>query len=205
MDPNDSQHVFVATSPLLESKDGGHTFAPESLSNVHVDNHALWMDPHDAGHRILGNDGGAYVTYDAGKAWWHMPLPIGQFYTVIVDSSLAPYQICGGLQDNGVWCGPSASRDSSGISDADWYPVNGGDGMWVQVPPHDPLTVYSGWQYGNVSKLDLRTWERTISCRLRSTRAPRAAIRSRGAGRRRSSSPRTTRAPCTSARTACSG
>ncbi len=160
VDPNDSQHVFVAASPLLESKDGGRTFAPESLFNVHVDNHALWMDPHDAGHRILGNDGGAYVTYDAGKAWWHMPLPIGQFYTVIVDSSLAPYQVCGGLQDNGVWCGPSASRDSSGIDDADWYPVNGGDGMWVQVPPRDPFTVYSGWQYGNVSKLDLRTFKR---------------------------------------------
>ncbi len=65
VDPNDSQHVFVAASPLLESKDGGRTFAPESLFNVHVDNHALWIDPHDAGHRILGNDGGAYVTYDA--------------------------------------------------------------------------------------------------------------------------------------------
>jgi len=160
VDPTDSQHVFVATSPLLESKDGGRTFAAESLYNVHVDHHALWIDPRDAGHRILGNDGGAYVTYDAGKAWWHMPLPIGQFYTVIVDSSLVPYQVCGGLQDNGVWCGPSATRDSSGIAASDWYPVNGGDGMWVQVPPNDPFTVYSGWQYGNVSRLDLKSWKR---------------------------------------------
>jgi photosystem II stability/assembly factor-like uncharacterized protein len=160
VDPTDSQHVFVATSPLLESKDGGRTFAPESLADVHVDHHALWIDPQDAAHRILGNDGGAYVTFDAGRAWWHMPLPIGQFYTVIVDSSLVPYQICGGLQDNGVWCGPSATRDSSGIGDEDWYPVNGGDGMWVQIPPHDPWTVYSGWQFGNVSRLDLRTWQR---------------------------------------------
>jgi photosystem II stability/assembly factor-like uncharacterized protein len=160
VDPTDSQHVFVATSPLLESRDGGRTFAPESLANVHVDHHALWIDPHDAAHRILGNDGGVYVTYDAGQAWWHMAIPIGQFYSVIVDSSLVPYQVCGGLQDNGVWCGPSATRDSSGVGDADWYPVNGGDGMWVQIPPGDPWTVYSGWQFGNVSRLDLRTWKR---------------------------------------------
>jgi photosystem II stability/assembly factor-like uncharacterized protein len=160
LDPADSQHVFVNSAVLLESKDGGRTFAPESLFRVHGDHHALWFDPHDAGHRILGNDGGAYVTFDGGRAWWHMPIPIGQFYTVIVDSSLVPYQVCGGLQDNGVWCGPSATRDQLGIIDADWYPVNGGDGMWVQIPPNDPWTVYSGWQFGNVSRLDLRAWKR---------------------------------------------
>ena len=159
VDPADSQHVFVNSAALLESKDGGRTFAPESLSRVHGDHHVLWFDPHDEGHRVLGNDGGAYVTFDAGRAWWHMPIPIGQFYTVIVDSSLVPYQICGGLQDNGVWCGPSATRDRVGVTDADWYPVNGGDGMWVQIPPNDPWTVYSGWQFGNVSRLDLRSWK----------------------------------------------
>jgi len=160
VDAADSQHVFVNAAPLMESKDGGRSFAPESLSRVHGDHHALWFDPHDAGHRILGNDGGAYVTYDAGRAWWHMPIPIGQFYTVIVDSSLTPYQICGGLQDNGVWCGPSATRDAFGTADADWYPVNGGDGMWVQIPPNDPWTVYSGSQFGVVSAFDLRSWKR---------------------------------------------
>jgi photosystem II stability/assembly factor-like uncharacterized protein len=159
IDPADSQHVFVNSAALLESRDGGRTFAPESLARVHGDHHVLWFDPHDAGHRILGNDGGAYVTFDAGRAWWHMPIPIGQFYTVIVDSSLAPYQVCGGLQDNGAWCGPSATRDRVGVTDADWYPVNGGDGMWVQIPATDPWTVYSGWQFGNVSRLDLRTWK----------------------------------------------
>ena len=160
IDPADSQHIFLTAAPLMESKDGGKTFAPESLFRVHGDYHAVWFDPHDKGHRIVGSDGGAYVTYDGGRAWWHMPIPIGQFYTVIIDSSLTPYQVCGGLQDNGVWCGPSATRDTSGISDDDWYPVNGGDGMWVQVPARDPFTVYSGWQYGNVSRLDLRTWKR---------------------------------------------
>src|SRR5205814_2320593 len=83
----------------------------------------------------LGNDGGVYITRDGGKGWEHMALPIGQFYTVIVDSSVTPYQVCGGLQDNGVWCGPSRTRDTVGTTDADWYPVNGGDGMWVESPP----------------------------------------------------------------------
>ena len=160
VDPTDSNHVFVGATQLLESKDGGRTFAPDSLARVHVDHHALWMDPLDPGHMILGNDGGVYVTLDAGRAWWHMPIPIGQFYTVIVDSSQTPYQICGGLQDNGVWCGPSRTRDTVGIADPDWYPVNGGDGMWVQIPPDDPFTVYSGSQFGNMSRLDLRTWRR---------------------------------------------
>jgi photosystem II stability/assembly factor-like uncharacterized protein len=109
---------------------------------------------------IIGNDGGVYVSQDGGKAWEHMTIPIGQFYTVIVDSSLTPYQVCGGLQDNGVWCGPSRTRDTLGITDGDWYPVNGGDGMWVQIPANDPYTVYSGWQYGHLSRLDLRTWQR---------------------------------------------
>jgi photosystem II stability/assembly factor-like uncharacterized protein len=160
VDPTDSNHVFVATTNMLESKDGGRTFEADSLARVHVDHHALWIDPRDAAHMILGNDGGAYVTMDRGRAWWHMPIPIGQFYTVIVDSSQTPYHICGGLQDNGVWCGPSRTRDTVGVTDADWYPVNGGDGMWVQVAPDDPQVVWSGWQFGNMSRLDLRTWER---------------------------------------------
>ena len=160
VDPTNSDHVFVAASPLLESKDGGKTFARDSLPRVHVDNHALWINAADPAYLILGNDGGVYMTRDGGKAWEHMALPIGQFYTVIVDSSVTPYQVCGGLQDNGVWCGPSRTRDTVGTTDADWYPVNGGDGMWVQIPPRDPFTIYSGWQYGHVSRLDLRTWKR---------------------------------------------
>lgn len=160
LDPSDSNHVYVTTTGVLQSRDGGKTFAPDSLSRVHGDYHALWIDPLDPAHLMVGNDGGVYVSYDRGRAWWHMPIPLGQFYTVIVDSSLTPYQICGGLQDNGVWCGPSRTRDTSGISDADWYPVDGGDGMWVQIPADDPYTVYAESQFGAVSRLDLRTWQR---------------------------------------------
>ena len=159
-DPTNADHVYVLFSPMLESKDGGKTFARDSLHLVHVDNHALWIDPADAHHMLLGNDGGVYLTRDGGKAWAHMVLPIGQFYTVIVDSSVTPYRICGGLQDNGVWCGPSATRDTLGITDADWYPVEGGDGMWVQIPWNDPYTVYAEYQFGSMSRLDLRTSKR---------------------------------------------
>ena len=160
IDPTDVEHVYVTASPLLASKDGGRTFAPESLYNVHVDHHALWIDPADHEHMIDGNDGGVYVTNDGGRAWRHLPLPIGQFYTVTVDSAQRPYHVCGGLQDNGVWCGPSMTRDSAGVTDADWYSVNGGDGMWVQIPWHDPATLYSESQFGSISRLDLRTWKR---------------------------------------------
>ena len=160
VDPSDSNHVFFASVQMFQSRDGGRTFSPDSAGGVHVDNHAFWIDPNDPAHWIVGNDGGTYVTYDRGRAWWHMPIPIGQFYTVIVDSSHTPYQICGGLQDNGVWCGPSRTRESQGVSDAEWYLVNGGDGMWVQIPADDPFTLYSGSQFGAMSRLDLRTWQR---------------------------------------------
>src|SRR5437667_456781 len=160
VDPANPDHIWTVSPSLLESKDGGKSFAPDSLHLVHGDYHALWIDPADPGHLIIGNDGGVYASRDGGKAWEHMAIPIGQFYTVIVDSSLTPYQVCGGLQDNGVWCGPSRTRDTLGITDEDWYPVNGGDGMWVQIPANDPFTVYSGWQYGHLSRLDLRTWKR---------------------------------------------
>src|SRR5438128_7618805 len=160
VDPANADHVWTVSPSLLESKDGGKSFAPDSLHLVHGDYHALWIDPADADHLIIGNDGGVYASRDGGAAWEHMAIPIGQFYTVIVDSSLTPYQVCGGLQDNGVWCGPSRTRDTLGITDEDWYPVNGGDGMWVQIPANDPFTVYSGWQYGHLSRLDLKTWRR---------------------------------------------
>jgi len=160
IDPTDPDHVWTVSPALLESKDGGKSFAPDSLHLVHGDYHALWIDRGDPQHLIIGNDGGVYVSRDGGKAWDHMAIPIGQFYTVVVDSSLTPYQVCGGLQDNGVWCGPSRTRDTLGITDGDWYPVNGGDGMWVQIPANDPYTVYSGWQFGHVSRLDLKTWQR---------------------------------------------
>ncbi len=159
-DPTNDSHVYMLASPLMVSKDGGHSFENDSLYNVHVDNHALWIDPADSAHMILGNDGGVYTTFDGGKAWGHAAIPIGQFYTVAIDSASKPYRICGGLQDNGVWCGPSSTRDTTGITDADWYSVNGGDGMWVQISRTNPNIIYSESQFGSMSRLDIRTWKR---------------------------------------------
>ena len=161
VDPSDTNHVVIASVQIHRSRDGGRTFAPDSMGGVHVDHHAWWFDPNDPAHWVTGNDGGAYVTFDRGRSWWHQPIPIGQFYTVTVDSSHTPYQICGGLQDNGAWCGPSRTRESQGVVDADWFPVNGGDGMWVQIPVDSPFVVYSSAQFGSISRLDLRTWQRT--------------------------------------------
>lgn len=159
-DPTNDSHVYMLASPLMVSKDGGRSFEADSLYNVHVDNHALWIDPADSAHMILGNDGGVYTTFDGGKAWEHAEIPIGQFYTVAIDSTSKPYRICGGLQDNGVWCGPSSTRDTTGITDADWYSVNGGDGMWAQISRTNPNIIYSESQFGSMSRLDMRTWKR---------------------------------------------
>jgi photosystem II stability/assembly factor-like uncharacterized protein len=160
VEPTNDKHIYMLASPLFSSKDGGKSFNTESLPNVHVDNHALWIDPTDSTHMILGNDGGVYTTFDSGKAWDHAPLPIGQFYTIAIDSTSNPYRICGGLQDNGVWCGPSSSRDVLGIVDNDWFNVNGGDGMWVQVSRTNPNIVYSESQFGNMSRMNLKTGRR---------------------------------------------
>ncbi len=160
VDPVNAAHLYLLASPLLVSRDGGKSFVQDSLYNVHVDNHALWIDPADSAHMLLGNDGGLYTTYDGGRAWEHAELPVGQYYTVAIDSMSVPYRVCGGLQDNGVWCGPSASRDSIGITDAEWYAVNGGDGMWAQISRTDPNIIYSESQFGSMSRLDMRNWTR---------------------------------------------
>jgi photosystem II stability/assembly factor-like uncharacterized protein len=160
VDPVNDEHVYVLASPVLVSKDGGRTFAVDSLHDVHGDNHALWIDPTDSARMILGNDGGVYLTRDGGKAWEHEQLPLATFYTVTVDSSMTPYRVCGGLQDNGTWCGPSRTRDSVGVTDADWYSVDGSDGMWVQVPWHDSHIIYVESQYGDMTRVDTRTWKR---------------------------------------------
>jgi photosystem II stability/assembly factor-like uncharacterized protein len=160
VDPSDAEHLWVSSMLLMESKDGGRTFAPESLSNVHVDHHALWVDPDDPRHHLLGNDGGLYESFDGGRAWLHHAIPVAQAYTVTIDSAVAPYGACAGFQDNGSWCVPTQTRDTLGIGDDDWMQVGGGDGMWVSTPPGDPHTVYSSYQFGALSRLDLRTGRR---------------------------------------------
>jgi hypothetical protein len=109
VDPRDQQHVYTLGSNrgFYFSDDGGKAFT-ERFSDVHGEDHALWVDPDNGNHLIIGGDGGVSISWDRGKTWdFRRNMPIGQFYEVDVDNSV-PFRICGGLQDNGVWCVPSA-------------------------------------------------------------------------------------------------
>ena len=117
VDPNDSTDVYLGATRLFHSTDGGRTFSAVRYRNVHVDNHAVWFDPDDSHHMLLGNDGGVYQSFDGGESWAHQLIPASQFYEVDIDTTKVPYQVCGGLQDNGVWCGPSRTRERMGITD----------------------------------------------------------------------------------------
>jgi len=129
------------------------------VNRVHADTHALWLDPKDSNHVILGCDGGIYSSHDRGKTWVHHDnIALGQFYEVGLDNS-RPYRLCGGLQDNNAWCGPSATLDNRGILNSDWVTVGGGDGFYAKIDPTDPNIVYAESQDGNVLRRNMKTHE----------------------------------------------
>jgi len=168
VDPLDERRIHVLGISLHASSDGGATFETVAR-DVHPDHHALWIDPADPEHVLLGNDGGLYSTWDRGRTWAHLDLmSIGQFYNVAVDMS-TPYRVYGGLQDNGSWGGPSATRGNE-IRTGDWITINGGDGFHCAVDPRDPDVVYSESQNGAIVRLDLRTGERQRVARPRGGR-----------------------------------
>ncbi len=147
--PDDPDRVYVLGVPLIHSRDGGKTFESINGRDVHGDHQAFWIDPDFPDRLITGNDGGLDVSYDGGASWLKLDAqPVGQFYTVAVDLA-DPYNIYGGLQDNGVLKGSSRSRP--GI-DA-WQRIGGGDGMYVQVDPRDNQTTYLGLQFGYYFRL----------------------------------------------------
>jgi photosystem II stability/assembly factor-like uncharacterized protein len=158
VDPGDDQRVYVLGIDLHVSKDGGKTFlADTGAPETHVDYHALWIDPKDTDHLILGSDGGLYFSYDRGQVWEHLKnLPVSQFYGISVDQR-KPYHVFGGLQDNGTWAGPSSTRDPAGISIADWHDVLGFDGFHCQVDRDDHDILYCEGQYGLLRRVNLRT------------------------------------------------
>lgn len=164
VDPNNSDSVYVLSVPLHHSQDGGKTWTPQRgktgfASGLHVDHHALWLDPRDSKHCLLGNDGGLAETWDGGSTWRHCPrLPILQFYTVSADLAV-PYRVYGGLQDNGVWGFPIHAPGSDGLTSKDAYRIGGGDGFYVLADPSDPDLVYCESQFGALTRQHLRRGE----------------------------------------------
>ena len=159
VDPSDDQRVYVLGIAFHYSENGGAEFKTASI-RVHPDHHALWVDPRDGRHLILGCDGGLYASFDRGQTWdFHDIMAIGQFYDVAVDTR-KPYRVYGGLQDNGSWGGPSRTRGRYGPSNTDWYRVGGADGFVCRVDPDDPDLVYYEAQFGRIGRVNVRTGER---------------------------------------------
>jgi photosystem II stability/assembly factor-like uncharacterized protein len=147
--PKDANKVYKPGLNLTVSDDGGKTFAAIAGS-THSDHHALWVNPAQPNHMICGTDGGVYVSYDAGINWRAVgTLPVSQFYHVSVDSKL-PYNVYGGLQDNGTWMGPS--HTGGGIAARHWKNLDAGDGFWAFVDPKDEDIVYTEYQGGRLSR-----------------------------------------------------
>ena len=157
VDPNNDQRLWVLGANMFNSEDGGRSYVQNRVQRIHGDYHALWINPANSNHVLAGSDGGIHWSWDGGRTWDAvMTTPLGQFYEIGVDMR-NPYYICGGLQDNNTWCGPSATQDIAGIRNSDWYTIGGGDGFYAQMDPTDPNIVYAESQDGNVLRRDLRT------------------------------------------------
>lgn len=159
VDPNNDQKLWVGGVNIYMSEDGGRSFVQTRFRGVHSDVHGIWIDPHNSDHLLSGNDGGVWVTWDSGRNWAHIDnIALGQFYEVAFDYQ-KPYHVCGGLQDNYSWCGPSSSTQTLGIGNDNWITVEGGDGFYNRIDPTDPNIIYAESQDGNLSRRDLRTSE----------------------------------------------
>ena len=150
--PADPNEIYVLGVPLVKSTDGGKTFhRTDTIGGVHSDHQSMWINPKNPKHIILGNDGGLYISYDRGASWDHRNnMSVGQFYTVNVDNA-KPYNIYGGLQDNGTLVG--SSRTVPAVR-GQWERLFGGDGMYVSADPRNKDVVYVGYQFGNYYRID---------------------------------------------------
>lgn len=159
VDVADPDRVYFSSTPVKYSNDGGRT-AGNATVGLHVDHHAMWMDPNDPDHFIVGNDGGIGITWDKGGNY-EFPniIPIGQFYHVTHNMDV-PYRVCGGLQDNGTWCGPSR-RARGGITQHMWATINGGDGFVTAQHPTEHDLVWAESQGGNMARINMATGERS--------------------------------------------
>lgn len=159
IDPNDPERMYLGGANLYRSSDGGHTFTADAAEGVHLDHHALWINPDNSDHLILGSDGGVSISYDRSENWYQFRnLPLAQFYEIGLDMR-DPYHVCGGLQDNGSWCAPSDTRSNQGIRTRDWYNIGSGDGFFTVMHPTDTTLMFGESQGGNVYRVDLSTME----------------------------------------------
>jgi len=173
VDPSNTEKVYTLGFSSQVSTDGGRNWRNMDKPNVHADHHALWINPSRPGHLINGNDGGVNITYDDGETWFKANTPaVGQYYAIAVDGA-KPYNVYGGLQDNGVWYLPSTSGRNSfansglGLVDDNVKNLGGGDGMQVQVDPRNNATVYYGSQFGSYARTNRITREGGRSIRPR--------------------------------------
>jgi photosystem II stability/assembly factor-like uncharacterized protein len=156
VDPEDFDRVYKCGFFLGVSRDGGESFGMLGGS-THPDHHALWINPTNPQQLLVGTDGGIYISENQGRDWRFVgTLPISQFYRVSFDLDW-PYNVYGGLQDNGSWTGPS--RSPGGIQNRDWQNIGYGDGFWAFADPRDPDIVYVEYQGGNLFRLDRRIGE----------------------------------------------
>ncbi len=159
VDPKNDLRVYVPGLTVLVSDDGGKTFRSME-EKIHVDYHAMWIDPSDPEHLMIGGDGGVGISYDRGAKWMWLPhLPVGQFYHIGFDMQ-TPYNICGGLQDNNTWCGPSQVRSKDGSANDNWFVAQGGDGFVGLIDPTNHRIIYAESQDGYIVRTDRVTNER---------------------------------------------
>ena len=159
-DPHSFDRVYSLDTRTRVTEDGGKTWSRLGGEWRHVDDHALWIDPADEEHLLIGGDGGLYESWDGGANWdFKANLPVTQFYKVAVDNAAPFYNVYGGTQDNNTQGGPSRTINQHGIRNSDWFITVGGDGFDPAVDPENPNIVYSQWQYGGLIRFDRSTGE----------------------------------------------
>jgi photosystem II stability/assembly factor-like uncharacterized protein len=160
-DPFDKNKVFAMDTYLHHTEDGGKNFKATGEHQKHVDNHAIWIDPSNTEHWIVGCDGGIYETYNSAQQWkYYSNLPIIQFYKAVTDNASPFYNIYGGTQDNNSMGGPAATNNVAGIMNSDWFITNGGDGFESATDPTDPNIAYAQAQYGWLVRHDKASGEK---------------------------------------------
>lgn len=159
-DPQNVERIYITDTYFKISNDGGKTVANLGERNKHIDNHAIWIDPTNTNHLLVGCDGGIYETFDLAGSWhFKENLPVTQFYKVSTDNDFPFYGVHGGTQDNLSLGGPSRSTSANGIVNADWYVTSLGDGFETQVDPTNPNIVYAQSQYGGLMRFDRKNGE----------------------------------------------